>query len=254
LEVSPASNALAFLFWRHSVLKAVIFDIDGTLVDSVDIHAMAWQEALRAFGFDAKYEAVRAQIGKGGDKLIPEFVPEDQLQSVQDKLSKHRGELFMSKYMPRIRPLSCVPDLFQRIRDEGLRITLASSAKANELAEYVKLAGIGDFVEKETSKDEVEESKPSPDVFQTALHKLHGVNADEAVVIGDTPHDAIAARRAGLRCIGVLTGGWLAEELLDAGCFVVYRSAAELLALFDESPLASQEAAASGPRGSGGTA
>jgi phosphoglycolate phosphatase-like HAD superfamily hydrolase len=226
------------------MLKAVIFDIDGTLVDSVDIHAMAWQEALREFGFHAEYEAVRGQIGKGGDKLIPEFVPEEQLAAVQEKLSQHRAELFMRKYMPRIRALSCVPELFQRVRDEGLRIALASSAQGDELQEYVKLAGITEFVEKNTSKDDVDESKPAPDIFEAALAKLKGVSADQAVVIGDTPYDAIAARRAGLRCIGVLTGGWLAEELLDAGCFVIYRSVAELLALFDESPLALREAKA----------
>lgn len=233
-----------FFFGGSAVLKAVIFDIDGTLVDSVDIHAMAWQEALREFGFRAEYEAVRAQIGKGGDKLIPEFVPEDQLDAVQERLSHHRAELFMREYMPRIRALSCVPELFRRVRDEGLRIALASSAKGNELDAYVKLAGIGEFVEKHTSKDDVDESKPAPDIFEAALAKLKGVGAEQAVVIGDTPYDAIAARRAGLRCIGVLTGGWRAEELLDAGCFVIYRSVAELLALFAESPLAVREAKA----------
>jgi len=219
------------------VIKAVIFDIDGTLVDSVDIHAMAWQEALRHFGFDADFEAVRAQIGKGGDKLIPEFVPDDKLDEVQEKLSQFRGDLFKRNYLSRIRPLSCVPELMQRIQDEGMKIALASSAKKDELKEYVKIAGIERFIEEKASNDDADESKPAPDIFEAALRKLKGVNADEAVAIGDTPYDAIAARRAGMRCMGVLTGGWGAEALLDSGCFVVYRGVAELFAMFDQSPL-----------------
>ena len=236
----PASYLAGIVFSGATVIKAILFDIDGTLVDSVDIHAMAWQEALRAFGFEAEFQAVRSQIGKGGDKLIPEFVPEDELEAVQEKLSHFRGEVFKRKYLSRIRPLSCVPELMQRVADQGLRIALASSAKQDELQAYVKLLGIEKFIQEETSKDDVEESKPAPDIFSAALAKLKNIGADEAVVIGDTPYDAIAARRGGMRCIGVLTGGWTKEQLLEAGCFTVYRSVAELLALFDETPLARQ--------------
>jgi phosphoglycolate phosphatase-like HAD superfamily hydrolase len=221
-----------------TVIKAVIFDIDGTLVDSVDIHAMAWHEALRHFGFDADYAQVRAQVGKGADKLIPEFVPKQQLDAVQQKLADFRADLFKRKYLARIRPFSCVPELLQRVEDEGLQIALASSAKKDELHAYVKIAAIEKLVQEETSKDDVEESKPAPDVFEAALHKLKGVSAADAVVIGDTPYDAIAARHAGMPCIGVLTGGWTAEELREAGCFTVYRGVAELFASFDASPLA----------------
>jgi phosphoglycolate phosphatase-like HAD superfamily hydrolase len=226
------------------LLKAVIFDIDGTLVDSVDIHAMAWHEALREFGFHADYEAVRAQIGKGGDKLIPEFVPKDRLQAIQQKLSDFRGDLFKRKYLSLIRPLSCVPELMQRITDHGLQIALASSAKKDELRAYVKIAGIDKFIQEETSQDDVDESKPAPDIFEAALAKLKGITADEAVAIGDTPYDAIAARHAGLRVIGVLTGGWKREYLTQAGCFAVYRSVAELFAVYDGSVLATHRRAA----------
>lgn len=223
------------------MIKAILFDIDGTLVDSVDIHAMAWQEALREFGFDAEFQAVRSQIGKGGDKLIPEFVPKDQLGAVQQKLSDFRGELFKRKYLSRIRPLSCVPELMQRVSDEDMRIALASSAKKDELQAYVKLLGIEKFIHEETSNDDVDESKPAPDIFTAALAKLKTVSADEAIVIGDTPYDAVAARHAAMRCIGVLTGGWTKEQLLDAGCVTVYRGVAELFAMFDESVLARRQ-------------
>jgi phosphoglycolate phosphatase-like HAD superfamily hydrolase len=222
------------------VIKAVLFDIDGTLVESVDIHAMAWQEALREFGYDVDYEAVRAQVGKGADKLIPEFVPKPQLEAVQSKLADFRGELFKRKYLSRIRPLSCVPELMQRVEDAGLRIALASSAKEDELHAYVKLAGIEKFVQEKTSKDDVDESKPAPDIFEAARAKLKNVRSEEAMVIGDTPYDAVAARRAGMQMIGVLTGGWSRDELLKAGCCAVYRSVAELYATFEGSALAQQ--------------
>jgi HAD superfamily hydrolase (TIGR01509 family) len=187
---------------------------------------------------------VRSQVGKGSDKLIPEFVPESQLKQVQHKLAEYRGDLFKRRYLHLIRPLSCVPELMQRVTDAGLRIALASSAKKDELDAYVKLAAIERFVQEETSKDDVDDSKPAPDIFEAALHKLKGVRANEAVAIGDTPYDAIAARRAGMQCIGVLTGGWRAEQLLNAGCLVIYRNVAELFAMFDESPLAEQQRAA----------
>lgn len=187
---------------------------------------------------------MRSQVGKGSDKLIPEFVPESQLKQVQHKLAEYRGDLFERTYLHLIRPLSCVPELMQRVTDAGLRIALASSAKKDELDAYVKLAAIERFVQEETSKDDVDDSKPAPDIFEAALHKLKGVRANEAVAIGDTPYDAIAARRAGMQCIGVLTGGWRAEQLLNAGCLVIYRNVAELFAMFDESPLAEQQRAA----------
>jgi HAD superfamily hydrolase (TIGR01509 family) len=230
--------AVSFPFSGGDMLKAVLFDIDGTLVDSVDIHAMAWQEALRHFGFSPRYEDVRSQVGKGSDKLIPEFVPESQLNGVQQKLADFRGDLFKRKYLHLIRPLSCVPELMQRVTDAGLRIALASSAKKDEVAAYVKLTDIRRFVREESSNDDVDDSKPSPDIFQAALHKLKDVRPDEAIAIGDTPYDAVAARRAGMQCIGVLTGGWRAEQLREAGCVAIYRNVAELFAMFDASPLA----------------
>jgi beta-phosphoglucomutase-like phosphatase (HAD superfamily) len=233
----PASYSLAFLS-GGLVLKAIIFDIDGTLVDSVDIHAMAWQEALHKFGYNVEYQRLRSQVGKGGDKLIPEFVPPDQLDAVQKKLSDFRSEMFKRKYLSHIRPLSCVPELMQKCQDEGLRVALASSAQHDELQAYVKLLGIQKFVEEKTSKDDAKESKPAPDIFQAALAKLEDITPAEALVIGDTPYDAIAARRTGMRCIGVLTGGWKKEELMDAGCFEVYRGIPEIFAMYDESPLA----------------
>jgi len=212
---------------------AFIFDIDGTLIDSVDFHAEAWQRTLAHFGFTVPYPAVRSQIGKGGDQLLPVFVPADALARLQDRIEKYRGELFAEEYLPRIRPFPRVRDLFLRIRKDGYRIGLASSASTEEVTAYKTLANIADLIDAETSSSDVDCSKPCPDVFEVAVRKL-SVEPDKAIVIGDTPHDATAAGRAGLRIVGVLSGGFAEDDLREAGCIRIYRDPAELLEDYDE--------------------
>ncbi len=220
-----------------SLLKAVIFDIDGTLVDSVDLHARAWQEAFAHFGKRFDYERVRYQIGKGGDQLIPVFLSEEEMDEFGEELEEYRGELFKREYLPRVKGFPAVRELFERVRREGLRVALASSAKGDELKAYKRIAGIEDLVEEETSSDDAERSKPHPDIFEAALGRLDGVGPSDAVVVGDTPYDAEAAGRAGLRTVGLLSGGFPEEDLRAAGCVRVYRDAADLLANYDSSPL-----------------
>ena len=229
------------------MVKAVIFDVDGTLVNSVDLHARAWQEALAHFGKRVEYERVRYQIGKGGDQLMPVFLSEGELDEFGEELEKYRGEIFKRDYLPRVEGFPAVRELFERVRAEGLRIALASSAKADELKTYKKIADIEDLVEEETSADDAEKSKPHPDIFEAALERLDGVSPSEAFVVGDTPYDAEAAGKAGLKTIGLLGGGFPEADLRAAGCVRIYRDAAHLLAEYDSSPLASRgrEAAAS---------
>lgn len=219
------------------MLKAVIFDVDGTLIDSVDLHARAWQEAFAHFGKHFDYERVRYQIGKGGDQLMPVFLSEEELEKFGEELEKHRGELFKREYLPRVRGFPAVRELFQRVRAEGLTIALASSAKEDELKAYKKLARIEDLVEEETSADDAEKSKPHPDIFEAALERLGDMRPSEAIVVGDTPYDAQAAGKIGLKTIGLLSGGFPPEDLRAAGCAPLYRDAADLLANFDTSPL-----------------
>ena len=221
--------------------KAVIFDVDGTLVDSVDLHARAWQEAFAHFGRHFDFERVRYQIGKGGDQLMPVFLSEEELEEFGEELEEYRGELFKREYMPRVKAFPAVRALFQRVKDEGLQIALASSAKADELKAYKKLARIEDLVEEETSADDAEKSKPHPDIFVAALERLGDVRPSEAVVVGDTPYDAQAAGKAGVKTVGLLSGGFPEADLRAAGCDPVYRDAADLLANFDTSPLAKAE-------------
>jgi HAD superfamily hydrolase (TIGR01549 family) len=217
--------------------KAAIFDLDGTLLDSVDLHALAWQEAMVEFGHDVTFEQVRSQIGKGGDKLIPVFLSDEQQREHGKHLEEWRGNRFKSTYLPLIRPFSAVSQLLQRVREAGLRIAVASSAKEDELKKYLDIAAISDLVDVVTSSEDVDESKPAPDIFEVVLKKL-GIEGGEAVAIGDTPYDAVAARRAGIPTIGVLCGGFTENSLWEAGCVEVYPGPGTLYARFGDTALA----------------
>lgn len=220
------------------MIRGVIFDIDGTLVDSVDLHARAWQEALKRFGHAVPFEEVRRQIGKGGDQLLPVFLSDQELQRFGKELEEYRRDLFKREYLPRVRPFPRVRELFARILDDGKKIALASSAQGDELEDYKRLAHIEDLIQGETSADDVEQSKPHPDVFEAALGRLSGVAVVEAVAIGDTPYDAEAGSKIGLRTVGVLCGGFPETDLRAAGCIAIFRDPADLLARYEESPLA----------------
>jgi HAD superfamily hydrolase (TIGR01509 family) len=217
--------------------KAAIFDVDGTLLDSVDLHALAWHEAMEKFGHDVSFEQARGQIGKGGDKLIPHFLTQDAQRDHGKEMEEWRGKRFKTAYLPLVRPFSAVPDLLQRVRDAGLRIAVASSAKKDELEKYLDIAGIADLVDVTTSSDDVEESKPAPDIFEAVLKKL-GMGGGDAVAIGDTPYDAAAAGKAGIRTVGVLCGGFTEDSLRQAGCVQVYPGPAALVACFGDTLLA----------------
>jgi len=218
--------------------KAVIFDVDGTLVDTVDLHASAWVEALKHFGVEVAFEDMRAQIGKGGDQILHGLLPPDMLEQRRGDIEAFRADLFKRDYLPRARAFPGVRALFEHIRSSGQRAVLASSGKEDEVEGYKKLANIGDLIDSATSSDDAERSKPFPDIFKAALDKLAPLTADEAVVVGDTPYDAEAARNAGLKTVGVLSGGFSGQALREAGCIAIYRDPEDLLRNYGSSPLA----------------
>ena len=220
--------------------KAAIFDIDGTLVNFVDLHARAWQEALVEFGHDVTFEQARRQIGKGGDQLIPVFLSETEQKEHGDELEEWRGKLFKSKYLPMVRPFSAVPELLGRVRAAGLKIAAASSAKKSELEVYLEVARITDLIDVAVSSEDAEHSKPAPDIFLITLKKL-GIDGSEAVAIGDTPYDAEAASKAFIPTIGLLCGGSAEVDLRKSGCIAVYPGPGALLACFSASPLCAEE-------------
>jgi HAD superfamily hydrolase (TIGR01549 family) len=217
------------------LVQNVIFDVDGTLVDSVDEHAEAWRRAFLEFGRDVPFAHVRSQIGKGADQLLPVFFTDDELEKFGQELSDFRSALFKREFMPKLRAFPRVRELFQRLRQDGLRIALASSAKGDELEFYLKLCNIQGMTDGETSKDDASKSKPHPDIFEAALERLGRPEPHTTVVIGDTPYDALAASKAGIATVGVLCGGFPEEDLRTAGCRAIYKDPADLLAHYDTS-------------------
>ena len=218
------------------MVKAVLCDIDGTLVQSNWLHAEAWQIALGAAGIHLDLETLRRQIGKGGDELIPVFVPWWKRKHIEEPLQQFRKLIFNREFLHKVEAFPGVRDFFLRARESGIRCALASSADGNDLATYKRIANIEDLVDEQTSASDAPRSKPHPDIFSAALLRLK-LPASECIALGDTPYDAEAAGLAGLRTIGVETGGWSREELLAAGCVEVYRDVAELLEKFEESAL-----------------
>ena len=221
--------------------EAVIFDIDGTLLDSVDLHAQAWQEAFRHFGHEIPFDKIRSQIGKGGDQLLPVFLSPAELKEKGKTIEEYRGRLFKEKYLPGVKPFPGVRELFLKIKANGQQVALASSAKGDELKDFERIAHIEDLVEVETSSADAKRSKPHPDIFEAALDRLgKKFRREQAIVVGDSPHDAEAAKRAGLATVGVRCGGFPESALWEAGCVAIYDGPEDLLSQYEKSPLARQ--------------
>ena len=215
---------------------AVIFDVDGTLVDSVDLHAESWRRVLAEFGHDVPFADVRAQIGKGGDELLKAFLPPDEYEAKQEEMDERRGKLFKAEFLPRVKPFPGVRELFEHLTARGHRVALGSSGKEDEVEHHKKLCGIEGLDLVQTTSEDAEKSKPHPDIFQAALKKLR-VAPGDAVAVGDTPYDASAAVKAGITAVGVLCGGFPADGLREAGCVAVYDGPVDMLARFEGSPL-----------------
>jgi HAD superfamily hydrolase (TIGR01549 family) len=214
-------------------MKAFIFDLDGTLVDSNELHVDSWDAAFRHFGKQFPREQLRAQIGKGSDQYLPEFLTADEIKRFGKELDEYRSELFKKEFLPRVRPFPEVHELFRHIRSNGTQIALATSGKKSETQYYARLLRIDDLISGQTTADDADSSKPEPDIFTAALEKLDGVTVDEAVVVGDTRFDMEAAAKAGLRAIAVTCGGTDERTLRAAGALAVYRDAANLLFSYD---------------------
>lgn len=217
------------------MIKNVIFDVDGTLIDSNKLHALAWQQAFAKYDRKIEFESILQQIGKGGDQLMPEFLSRTEIISFGDELEEYRSKFFKEEYLPKVKAFPDVRELFEKIRQEGKKIVLASSAAEEELKEFKKIMKVEDLLDDATSADDAESSKPEPDIFLAALKKLGNPPKDECVVVGDTPYDAVAAKKSGLKIIGFTCGGWSEEELREAECVEIYLNPADLLEKYNES-------------------
>jgi HAD superfamily hydrolase (TIGR01509 family) len=215
--------------------KAVLFDIDGTLVDSNDYHVTVWQEAFAAVGARFSAEAIHAQIGKGADMFIPSLMP-DADEETHVRLEQLHGDIFKRRHLAQTKPFDGAHELLARVHGSGRRVVLASSASQEELEHYLDLLDARALVSATTSGDDVERTKPAPDIFATALGKLPPLTASEVLVVGDSPWDFEAAARCGIAAVGLRSGKFPEHALKQAA--VVYDDVAALLADFDNSPLA----------------
>lgn len=216
-------------------LKAVLLDMDGTLLESNSFHAESWVRTLNHFGFAATFEAVVKQIGKGGEYLLPVFVPEDKLKSMEKEINAYRKRLFHREYIDRIVPFADARRLLEMMRARGLRIVVATSGEKDDQEIFKTLLKIHDLVEEDVTADDAERPKPEPDIFEAAL-KMLKVDASGALALGDTPWDVEAAKKAGVHTVAVQSGGWSKEALEEAGAIAVYVDVADLVRNFDASP------------------
>lgn len=212
--------------------RGVIFDIDGTLVDSNRLHAESWAETLRSFGYEITADQVQPLIGMGGDKLLPALIGVDIESDDGKKFSEHRTRLFFRNYLPQVRAFPGTRALAERLRDDGFRLVTASSASEEELEKLLGVAGIEDLLMETTSSDDAERSKPDPDIVHAAVARI-GLSPSELVMIGDTPYDVEASLRAGVRIVAVRSGGWNDRSL--TGASAVYEDVAEILAGYEDS-------------------
>jgi HAD superfamily hydrolase (TIGR01509 family) len=216
-------------------LRGVLFDIDGTLVDSNEAHVNAWALAFRPAGRAQELGTIREQFGKGGDLLVPALEP-DWNPHKQAVVASAHDEIFSELYLEHVRPLPGASDLVRRVHADGRRVFLASSAKGAELDHYVDLLELEGIIEGAVSSEDVETSKPAPDIFNVALERS-GMKPEDVMAIGDTPYDVFAAAGSGIATIGLTSGPFTADRLKDAGAVAVFADVADLLRRIENSPL-----------------
>jgi HAD superfamily hydrolase (TIGR01509 family) len=214
--------------------RAVILDVDGTLIDSNAAHVEAWAEALREHGFDIPAAEIWPHVGKGGDQLLPAVAGLDKERGVGKQVAERRAQIFQ-KRLPTLRPFPGAHQLVARLHDEGRKLVVASSSQPDEVGKLLDLAGVRGLLDDIASAGDAAHSKPAPDIVEAALDRL-GVPPEETVMLGDTPYDIQAAGKAGVGVIAFRCGGF-ADEALQ-GALALYDGPEDLLARFEESMLA----------------
>jgi HAD superfamily hydrolase (TIGR01509 family) len=214
--------------------EAALLDVDGTLIDSNYHHTLAWYRAFRQHEIMLPVWRIHRAIGMGGDQLVPALVGEEQDREQGDEIRATRDSLY-KELIDEVAPLEGAHDLISDLNERGLMIVLASSSPQDELDHYLELLDARDLADAWTTKDDVEATKPAPDLVRAALAKA---GTESAVMIGDTRWDIEAAAKAGVETICLLTGGWSRQELSDAGAVAVFESVAELRQRLDDFPWA----------------
>ena len=216
-------------------IRGVILDVDGTLVNSNDAHAHSWVEAMAEQGYQVPFDTVRPLIGMGGDKVLPETIGVDKDSPTGKKISQRRGEIFKEQYLSSVRPFPHAQDLLNHMREHGLKLAIASSAKPDELKSLLSIVGAADLIQDKSSEKDASNSKPAPDIMEATLRKI-GLPANEVLMLGDTAYDIESGKNAGVGTIALRCGGWKDSDL--QGAVAIYNDPADLLAHYGESPLA----------------
>ena len=214
-------------------MRAAIIDIDGTLVDTNYQHALAWYRAFRLHGIVLPVWRIHRSIGMGGDQLVPALVGEEVDEKHGDEIRDAR-EPFYKELLGEVEPLHGAHELIVDLKERGLRVVLASSSPEDELEHYLELLDACDLADAWTTKEDVESTKPAPDLLWAALQKI-GEPADApSVVIGDSVYDVAAAKNAGMPAVVVRSGGFGDDELRTAGALAIYDTPGDLAAALDE--------------------
>ncbi len=217
-----------------SVRRGVLFDVDGTLVDTTYLHAVCWWQAMRQAGFDVAMARIHRAVGMGGEHLVHEVAGNRAVERLDELKASH--DALYAAYWPALRVLPGARELVRHCHDAGLVTVLASSAGSPEIGVLTELLDLDDAVDAVTSSADADSSKPDPDIVLVALEKAR-LKPENAIFVGDAVWDVHASAKAGLRCVGLESGGTSAAELIEAGAVRTYRDAADLLAGFAGSPL-----------------
>jgi HAD superfamily hydrolase (TIGR01509 family) len=220
---------------RQSRLRGCLLDVDGTLIASNDAHARSWLDVLREYDFDVTYAQVRALIGMGGDKLVRAVSGLDVERGRGKEMAARREQVFLEHYLPSLGATPGAHDLVTQLREDGLRLVIATSARQEELNALLEQAGLSEIIDRRTTSDDADDSKPDPDIVHAALVKGQ-LEPEQAAMLGDTPYDIEAAERARIRTIAVRCGGWWADDALG-GAIAVYDDPAELVRNYQDSVL-----------------
>jgi HAD superfamily hydrolase (TIGR01549 family) len=212
---------------------AAILDIDGTLVDSNYFHAVAWYRAMREHGHSLPMWRIHRAIGMGGDQMIGALLGDEVEKREGDEIRATEKERYF-ELIDEVQPLQGARELVEDLKRSGHRVVLASSAKSDEVDHYLDLLDARELADAWTTSGDVENTKPEPDLVNSALDKIGG---GPAVMVGDSVYDCEAARNAGVDTIAVLTGGFSDSELIKAGAVIVFASIVELRERLSWTPL-----------------
>src|SRR5262249_5356313 len=212
----------------------VIFDVEGTLVDSTAATLRCWQETLQSFGFEFPLATLQRHSGQDPHDMLHALLPGRHVRRVVPRIVEAQGRRYRENYLAGVVAFPRVRALFERIKRARQLIAVATSSSADELDHYLALTNAGDFVDAVACGDDVQHEKPGSGLIEVALLRAGDVAPHDAIMIGDTPYDAVAARRAGVRAIGMLSGGFSRLDLEASGCVAVYRDPTDLLAHYDK--------------------